>query len=261
MYFVANWKMNPPSLAEAERLLKQIRDQLRSVKEKEGREIIICPPAIFFPKIAKKNSNLKFGIQNIGWEERGSYTGEISVLMAKDFGAEYCLVNHSERKLYFGEDSSLANKKIKLCLEKGITPIYCIGETLEEKENGKTRAILEKQITEGLRGLNLIRAREVIITYEPIWTISTQAGGEAENPDNVLAINILIRKILFDMYDPKTARGAKILYGGSINKKNISDYLKNKCSDGFLIGSASLNPSDFISIIRKTEKINQQNVS
>ncbi len=254
MHFVANWKMNPPSLAEAERLLKQVRTQLRSIKQNEDLEVVICPPAIFFPKIARPSSYLKFGIQNIGWEERGSYTGEISVLMAKDFGADYCLVGHSERKLYFGENSSLANKKIKLCLEKGIIPIYCIGETLEEKRKGETRKVLEEQITTGFKGINLIEAKRVIITYEPLWTISSQSGGEAEDPDNVLAINILIRKILLDTYDTKTARGAKILYGGSINHKNVGDYLKNNCSDGFLIGSASLNPSEFISIIRKTQK-------
>ncbi|MEA3273659.1 MAG: triose-phosphate isomerase [Patescibacteria group bacterium] len=259
MYFVANWKMNPPTLAEAERLLKQVKAQLRIVRDGAEANIVICPPSIFFSKIAKSNNLIKFGVQNINWEERGSFTGETSILMAKDFGAEYCLVGHSERKIYFGENSLLANKKIKLCLEKGLTPIYCIGETLEEKQRGQTRKIIQEQLKVGLKDIGWMGMKHIIIAYEPIWAIGTQNGAGAANPDNVLEISILIRKILFDIYDQKTARKTIVLYGGSVTPKNVISYLQNNSSNGFLIGSASLNASDFVSIIKKSTI--QKNVS
>jgi triosephosphate isomerase len=259
MYFVANWKMNPPTIAEAERLLKQIRTQLRVIKDTTNINTILCPPAIFFSKIAKSTNLIKFGIQNINWEERGSYTGETSILMAKDFGIEYCLVGHSERKIYFGENNALSNKKIKLCLEKGLTPIYCVGETLEEKQKGQTRKSIQEQLEAGLKDIGLMGIRHIIIAYEPIWAIGTQNGNGAANPDNVLEANILIRKTLFDIYDQKTAREMIILYGGSVTPKNVTSYLQNNSSNGFLIGSASLNASDFVSIIKKSTI--QKNVS
>ena len=255
MFFVANWKMNPANSREAERLILQVKKQFKAIPLKSRPKIIICPPALFFNKINKPTKHIEFGVQNIGWQERGALTGEISALMAKDAGAKYCIVGHSERRLYFGENETMVNQKIKLCLQQNITPILCIGENLEEKKQGKTTAVLRRQLKESLAGISLIDVKKVMITYEPSWVISTQKGSKPETPDNVLGVNILIRKILLGMFDQKIARSAQVLYGGSVNPKNIADYTDNDHLNGFLIGSAGLNAYTFISTIKKALKL------
>ncbi|MBU2025235.1 MAG: triose-phosphate isomerase [Patescibacteria group bacterium] len=254
MLYVANWKMNPPSLNDAKRLLKNIRTGINTGVKDKKTQIIICPPAIFLTKLGRPSSLIKFGIQNIGSKERGAFTGEISVLMAADANVEYCLVNHSERKLYFNETTRDANQKIKLCLEKRITPIFCIGESQKQFKKGKTKPALENQLKQGLKDIGIMNIKKVILAYEPLWAISSQKGAKAENPDQILGINILIRKILFGLYDQKIARETKILYGGSVAPKNAALYVKNKSIDGFLIGSASLNSFSFLNIIKNCQK-------
>lgn len=250
MLFVANWKMNPSNLKDSQRLFKLIKSQTRSFLQKKQHQIIICPPAIFLSKIGKPTSNIRLGIQNVGSKERGAFTGEISILMAADLGVEYCLVNHSERKIYFGETLEDASQKIKLCLEKRTTPIFCLGESAKEKKQGKTKQVLQNQIKIGLRGLGTMNIKKIILTYEPLWAISSQKDSQAENPDQILTINILIRKILMTLFDPKIAREIKILYGGSVDHRNAAKYVENKSVDGFLVGGASLNAYSFSNIIK-----------
>lgn len=259
MYFVANWKMNPPLLKEAERLISQLKALVKGAKNIKDQKIIICPPAIFLPKLGKPNSSIRFGVQNVGFRERGAFTGEISVMMAKDQGAEFSIIGHSERRQYFGENIEACNEKIKLCLAHRVTPIYCVGETLEEKKAGKTRKVIQSQLEGGLRSINLIDAKNVIVCYEPVWAISSAKDASADTPDNVLGINILIRRIIKDLYESNTARKMTVLYGGSVNSENAPLYVKNKSTDGFLVGSASLHAGTFFSLIKKSV-IQKQNV-
>lgn len=259
MYFIANWKMNPSSLGEAKRLVEQIKSQTKKIKERKEAKIIICPPVAFFSSIARKNSSLAFGFQDISWEERGAYTGDISVLMARDLGAEYCIIGHGERRKYHQETNEICNKKIELCLKNNIIPIYCIGENKKEKSAGKTGAVIKNQLNVGLRGINFVNIKNIIIAYEPLWAISSQKGAQAENPNNVLEVSILIRKILYDSYDRKAARSIPIVYGGSVNYRNASEFIKNDGLNGFLIGANSLSPFNFSSIISRS--LNIKNVS
>lgn len=239
-------------LRDAERLIGQIKERLKEAKIRDGAEIVICPPSIFLSRLAKPTARISYGVQNVGFAERGPYTGEISVLMAKDQGATYCIVGHSDRRIHFAETTAMFNEKIKLCLFHGITPVFCVGEFLKDKKEGRTKAIIKAQLEEGLRGVNRVDVKRVIITYEPIWAISTSKDAEPDTPDNVMGVTILIRKILLGMYDEKTARSVRIIYGGSVNPANAYDLAKNGNVEGFLIGSASLTAINFISIIKKS---------
>ncbi|MBD3244434.1 MAG: triose-phosphate isomerase [Candidatus Moranbacteria bacterium] len=251
MYFIANWKMNPVSLKEAKNLLKNIKTRISKVNKSKIAKIIVCPPAIYLPKLATKNKLLDYGVQNIAWIQQGAITGEISILMAKEFAIKYCIVGHSERKQFLCESDRYINEKIKLCLKNNIIPIFCIGENLEQKESGQTGKVLKEQIFQGLQNVDQRQVKKIIIAYEPVWAISSQQNSQPSNPDSVLEATIIIKKALLNLYGRETSGQIPIIYGGSVNKDNVLDYIGGNI-EGFLIGSASLNAYDFISIIEKS---------
>lgn len=215
---VANWKMNPGTWQEAEELFN-------SVKETSA---VICPPFIYLSGFASYEN---LGAQDCFYEEKGAYTGEISVAMLKDLGCKYIIVGHSERRKYFNETDGEVNKKVKAVLEAGLIPIVCIGETEEERENNKTEEVLEKEIKEGLDGVNFSK---IVIAYEPIWAIGT---GNACDVEEAQKMKEVIQKM--------TSKDAKILYGGSANADNADGYLNQANFDGLLVGGASLKPDEF----------------
>lgn len=219
---IANWKMNPLSLEGAIKISNNL--------PRDKAEIIICPPFIFIEKL-KKILDIGIGAQNCFWEEAGAFTGEISTLMLKLMGVTHVIVGHSERREIFKENNLIINKKIKSILKEGLIPILCIGETKIEKESGETWDVLKKQLKEGLTGVN----RDIIIAYEPIWAIGS---GIACSSDVAEEVMVFIKKNTF--FDNK------ILYGGSVNSNNVTDY---SSFSGFLIGGASLNPVEFNKII------------
>ena len=241
---VGNWKMNK-TVSEA---LVFARELLASVDEfpKEALTVVI-PPALATYAVSEAliNSQFKVGVQNVCWAESGAFTGEISAAMAKAAGAEYAIIGHSERRQMFHEDGEMLNRKLKAVLAAGLTPIFCIGETLAEREEGRVNEILAQQIGEGLNDFTAEEAAKVVIAYEPIWAIGT---GKTAAPSDAEAVHSFIRKTLAGKYSAKIADEITLLYGGSVKPSNSAALFAEPDIDGALIGGASLKIADFKAI-------------
>jgi triosephosphate isomerase len=243
---VANWKLNPTTKKEAEEIFSGITLRLRSGQEKEGDkcEVVVCPPFVYISDLARLSSEaLCVGGQNVFYEEKGAFTGEVSPAMLKNLGIEYVIIGHSERRKYFGETDETINKKIKKSLEAGLKVIFCIGETQEQHDAGEKNEVLEKQIKIGLAGVSdfVLRASDLVIAYEPVWAIGT--GNNCGTDEAREAIEFI----------KKISGVERILYGGSVKSENSGEYIKNAGANGLLVGGASLNAEEFIKIIKSAE--------
>jgi triosephosphate isomerase len=237
---VANWKMNPQTYKEAEDLFQNI---LKHTKKASNVEIVLCPPFTWLTDFSHKNkSSILFGAQNVFFEEKGAYTGEISPHMLKSSKVDYVIVGHSERRKYFNETNDIINKKIKAILQAGLNPIFCIGENIDEDK----QSVLEKQITEGLKSISRDQVKNLVIAYEPIWAIGT---GNNCSINQTMSSILLIRKIISQLYTRELANNMKILYGGSVNSKNAAEYVKDAGTNGLLVGGASLHAEEFVNIV------------
>ena len=225
---VANWKMNPVTIKEAEELFNSVK---YGVKDIQNAETVICPPFIYLPLL----KGLTLGAQDSYWEEKGAYTGEVSIAMLKEMGCKYVIIGHSERRKYFNETDEMVNRKVKTTLEAELIPIICIGETGEEREMDKTESVLEKEIKQGLDGVDVSK---IIIAYEPIWAIGT---GNPCDIEEARRMKEIIQKMV--------SKNIRILYGGSAKANNAEGYLKQAGFDGLLVGGASLDPKEFIKIV------------
>jgi len=235
---VANWKMNPQTYSEAEDLINNVSKEIKKLKMVE---VIFCPPFTWLTDFSHKNKLLvSFGAQNVYFEDKGAYTGEISSLMLKNSGVEYVIIGHSERRKYFGETDESVNKKIKKAVEVGLKVIFCIGETAEERDAGKKNEVLERQIKVGLGGVDNLK--NINIAYEPVWAIGT--GNNCGVEETKESINFIKKLIL---------SGTRILYGGSVKSENSSAYIKEAGADGLLVGGASLNAEEFVKIVKSAE--------
>lgn len=246
---IANWKMNPSSLKEAEKIVSGIGTGLKNIKKTE---VVLCPPSIYLSKIKKTNKKIYFGAQNSFYEDSGAYTGEISIEMLKQFGVKYSIVGHSERRA-FGETNKDTNLKIKKLLEFKITAILCIGESVRDEEH-KYFDFIKKQIEEALEGINKNSLNKIIIAYEPIWAIGKNALREA-TAGEFLEMSIFIKKILSDIYGAKNIEDIRIIYGGSVHPENSLPFIIDGKSAGFLVGRDSLEPKKFLEIIKLTENL------
>ena len=248
---VANWKQNPTNQKEA----KQLFDAVKKGVKNSNADVVICPPFIYLPllkakagtvlHLPKPGTGLYLGAQNIHFEEKGAFTGEISALQLKDLGIEYVIIGHSERRKYFGETNEIINKKIKTALEAGLKVIFCIGENAGQDKP----AVLEEQITKGLRGVSNVKHQmsHVIIAYEPVWAIGTGKNCSIEDTRHAVA---LIKNRMLNLYDNTLVKEMPILYGGSVNSGNSGEYLKDAEVNGLLVGGASLNAQEFIKIVK-----------
>jgi len=241
---VANWKMNPVSFTEADNLLNTIK---KGIKKSDNTNIIICPPAIYLAKI-KSNASLELGIQNISWEDKGAFTGEISASMASNLDIKYALIGHSERRLYLKETDEMINAKIISAVKNKLKPVLCIGETLKEKKQDRMSEIITIQLQLALKNLSeaQILNSGIQIAYEPVWAIGT---GETPSINEIMSTVLLVRKIITNLYDRATAERVFVLYGGSVNGQNAFDIVDKTGMNGLLIGSASLNGSEFVRIV------------
>ncbi len=241
----ANWKMNK-TLPETEHFFKEFLNNLGTVKNKD---ILICPPFTALATVAEliKNSPVQLGAQNMHFEDSGAFTGEISADMLKSCGCHYVILGHSERRHVFHESDDFINKKMKKALEKNISPILCVGEKLEERENDAAFHVVKKQIEKGLSGLNSQMMKKVIIAYEPVWAIGT---GKTATPAQAQEMHAYIRRNLSELFDQNTSKETRILYGGSIKPRNIKELMEQPDIDGGLIGGASLETVSFLQIIR-----------
>ena len=241
---VANWKMNPISLAEAKKLFNSVKKGIKGIKNVE---VIICPPFIYLSNIQHLKSNIQFGSQNCFWEKKGPFTGEISPFMLRSLGCEYVIIGHSERRRHFGETNEMINKKLKLALATKLKPIFCIGETQEEKTAGQTQTILQAQIGEGLKKISKKEIKNIVIAYEPIWAIGT---GNPCDIEEAQKMGLVIRKIIRRLYSNSISNNIQVLYGGSVDSKNASFYIKEARLQGLLVGGASLQAQEFIKIVK-----------
>ena len=209
-------------------------------------DVVVCVPAIDIPAVSEalKGTNIRLGAENVHFAEKGAYTGEISAAMLKEFGVEYVIIGHSERRQYFGETDETVNKRTLTALTAGLTPIVCVGETLEERETGKTEAVLHRQLEEGLKGVEDIT--KLVIAYEPVWAIGTGKTATAAQANETIGY---IRKTLGELFCEKCAAKVRIQYGGSMNAGNCKELMAQEEIDGGLIGGASLKAPDFSAIV------------
>ena len=244
-----NWKMNN-SNKEALELVNQLKDLVKDVKD---RDIMIAPTFTCLSDVhnALKGSNIKLGAQNLYFEEKGAFTGQISADMLLAVGCEYVIVGHSECRDIFGEKDELINKKVKIALDKNLIPVLCVGEHLEEREKGITSDIVSNQTKEAFKGLSEAEAKKVVIAYEPVWAIGT---GKTATPQDADEVHKTIRETLKSLYNENVAEGMIILYGGSVNEKNADDLLNMPNIDGALVGGASLVADKFARIVNYIAK-------
>lgn len=240
-----NWKMNKTT-SETRAFCSEFIKLIDNVK---GVEIVIAPPftALSAAGDVIKNSAIKLSAQNIFWEEKGAYTGEISPLMLKEIGCGYCIIGHSERRQYFGETDETVNKKIKAALKHDIMPIFCIGEILKEREENRTMDVIDRQLKGGLKDLSESDISRIVIAYEPVWAIGT---GKTATPQQAQEAHRFIRDFIRKKAGYKAADGIRILYGGSVTPENIKDLMAQDDIDGALVGGASLKPDSFAAIVR-----------
>lgn len=241
----ANWKMYK-TCAETESFIVEFKNLAGNYEEKE---VVICPPftSLFVAQNLLKDTPFKLGSQNMFWEKEGAYTGEISPVMLKDLNCEYVIIGHSERRQYFCETNENINKKIKTAFNWGLTPIFCVGEKLEEREKGKTEDVIREQVTKGLEGLPKENVEKIVIAYEPVWAIGTGHSAKGEDANEVAKF---IRQIISSLYGSDVAYKVRIQYGGSVNPQNIVEFLSQYEIDGALVGGASLKPQSFWEIVK-----------
>ena len=242
-----NWKMNT-TLDEAIELVNGIRQGLDQI---DNVDKVICPPFVSLAAVGDliKGSSIKLGAQNIYFEEKGAYTGEISPLMLADL-CEFVIIGHSERRQYFNETGEIVNRKIRAALKVGLKPILCVGEKLEENEAGRTEEIITGQISASLAGINYPNG--LIIAYEPIWAIGTGKATTSKQANETIG---LIRSNITELYSEKSGQDVRILYGGSVTDANATEFISQPEIDGALVGGASLKTNQFLSIIKQAEGI------
>jgi len=239
----ANWKMHK-TISESARFVEEFLPKVESLR---GVEIIICPPftALARTAAALAGSRVDLGAQNMYKEEKGAFTGEVSGPMLKDIGCTYVILGHSERRHIFGESDELVGEKVRAAFGYGLTPILCVGETLEEREAGQTDAVNERQLVAGTTGLTAEQVSRIIIAYEPVWAIGT---GKNCNPADAQATIAAIRQVVARKFGDEAAAAVRIQYGGSVKPGNISEYMAQPDIDGALVGGASLDPTSFAAI-------------
>jgi triosephosphate isomerase len=242
-----NWKMYK-TVAETVKYVKEFRAM---VKDVVGVEIVIAPPftALHAAAEAARNSNVAVAAQNLYWEREGAFTGEISATMIAEAGAEYVIIGHSERRTLFGETDASVNRKLTAAFSGGLTPIVCIGETLDQRERNETFAVLDRQIKEGLDGVTSAQVVQLVIAYEPVWAIGT---GRNATPGQAAEAHGHIRKRLQHWFGADAAELCHVIYGGSVKPENIGELVSQPDVDGALVGAASLDVNAFFDIVSRS---------
>jgi len=247
-FIAGNWKMNK-TVGEAVDLVRELQEAISGVKEVE---VAVAPPftALYAVRRELEGSRIRLAAQNLYWEEKGAFTGEISPLMLKEVGCDYVIIGHSERRQYFGETDETVNRRIKAALAQGLKVIFCIGETLKEREEGRTFLVIVRQIEGGLKGLGDNEMRDIVIAYEPVWAIGT---GKTATPEQAEEVHRFIRGKVEKLYSRKVSEEMRIQYGGSVTPENIKGLMNQPNIDGALVGGASLKAESFSKIVRFKE--------
>jgi triosephosphate isomerase len=238
-----NWKLNKTA-AEAKALIEEMLPGLEAVTNVDN---LVCPSFLAIPAAAEllKDSKVALGAQNVYWEEKGAFTAEVSPNMVAEF-CEFVIIGHSERRAYFGETDETVNRRTKAALAHGLIPVVCVGETLEENDAGQTDEVVSRQMRDGLAGLDITFASQLVVAYEPVWAIGTGKAAYPEDASRVIGKSI--RPVLAELFGDEIAQGIRILYGGSVKPENARDFFIEEEVDGALVGGASLKAVDFIAI-------------
>lgn len=241
----ANWKMYK-TVREAVSFIENLQ---KEVGLPEDREVMIAPPftSLFAVREVIQKAGFSLGAQNCYWEEKGSFTGEISVPMLRDVGCSYVIVGHSERRHIFGETDEMIQKKVAAVFRHGLIPVLCLGEVLEEREKGKTFDVVTRQLESAVQGLNTEQAEKLVIAYEPVWAIGT---GKTATPDQAQEVHAFLRERYASLYDKTLAKSIRILYGGSVKPDNVDSLMSQPDIDGTLVGGASLEVASFKRIVQ-----------
>jgi len=249
-FIAGNWKMNTTA-TEAERLVLEMLERLDRI---EGVEKVLCPPFVSLVGISMmlQDSSIKLGAQNMYFEAKGAYTGEISPVMLREL-CEFVILGHSERRWYFGETDEIVNRKVKAAVANKLKPILCVGERLEENEAGKTEEVISRQVTAALSGMEPVR--DLVVAYEPVWAIGT---GKAASGKQAGVTIQFIRDVLAKLWNKSIAQDLRILYGGSVTSANIAEFVSHPEIDGALVGGASLKAEEFVGIVEKTAEIKRR---
>jgi triosephosphate isomerase len=236
------------TVGEAIKLVNELRQGLELIADVER---VLCPPFISLAPVREliKGSSIKLGAQNLYFEPKGAYTGEISPLMIADL-CEFVIIGHSERRQYFGESGEIVNKKVKAALTVGLKPILCVGERLEDNEAGRTEGVITEQLRSSLAGIDA--PDDIVIAYEPIWAIGTGRAATGEQANGTIGF---IRHTVSQLFGKSTAQSMRILYGGSVTAANTTEFMKQPEIDGALVGGASLKAAEFLSIVKQTSQI------
>ncbi len=242
-----NWKMHT-TVIEACHLAAEIGKCSTAL---DDRDVLLAPPFTVLSEVAHvlKDSKILIASQNVCWEEQGAFTGEISPTMVRSAGGTAAIIGHSERRQIFHEDNEMVNKRVHGALRFGLTPILCIGETLEEREGGGTLKVLEEQVRGGLAGVSSDGMAKTVVAYEPVWAIGT---GKTATKEQAQEVHAFVRKLLAEMYEKDIADSVRILYGGSVNVNNVDELMAQADIDGALVGGAALNAESFCRIINFT---------
>ncbi len=247
-----NWKMNK-TVGEALGFSSGLSPFLADETRKKGwPEVLICPPFTALPALsaALSDTEAKVGAQNLSWEKKGAFTGEISGPMLKDLGCEYVIVGHSERRHILGETDEVVGKKVRAALDSGLRPILCVGETLAERDNSETLTVCRRMTEMGLSAVKAEEIDSVVIAYEPVWAIGT---GKEAKPDDAEEVIDYVRATMDQMFGDKASE-VRVLYGGSVKSSNIRGFMVKETIDGALIGGASLDPEEFLRIVHEVQK-------
>lgn len=243
-----NWKMHM-TVSQAQLLIDSLQPALEGM---DSIDRVVCPPFTALYSVANRlsNSTIATGAQNMHWEESGAYTGEISPVMLSEL-CTYVIIGHSERRTYFGETDETVARKVKAALDYQLHPIVCVGETLDERENGQTEEVVRREIIQGLNSLDPPQAAQLVIAYEPIWAIGTGRASSPEDASQV--IRSVIRPSFEALYGPDLSQSIRVLYGGSVKPDNAAQFFSQDQIDGALVGGASLTAESFTAIARAAE--------
>lgn len=245
---VANWKMDPQALAKAKLLFNLVARGVRNIKKVV---VVICPPFVYIPYLLNPKPytlNPKFGSQDCFWEGKGAFTGEISTAMLKDLGVEYIIIGHSERRRNLNETDEMVNKKLGAVLDIGLKSILCVGS--EDRDQKKEFKKIQIQLEKALLGIKKPNTENLIIAYEPIWAISTTKGRKIATPKEAREGANFTRKVLVKLFGKNFGQRIRVIYGGSVDSKNIGGFIKEAKMDGVLVGAASLRAREFIKTVK-----------
>jgi triosephosphate isomerase len=247
-FMAGNWKMNK-TVGEALDLVRELKAAISGVKTVE---VAVAPPftALYAIRKELEGSSIHLAAQNLYWEEKGAFTGEVSPLMLKEVGCDYVIIGHSERRQFFGETDETVNRRIKAALAQGLKVIFCIGETLREREEGKTFSVIERQLEGGLKGLGDQEMTNMAIAYEPVWAIGT---GKTATPEQAEEVHRFIRGKIEKLYSREVSEEIRVQYGGSVTPENVKGLMNQPNIDGALVGGASLKAESFSKIVRFKE--------